>query len=539
MTEIFQRRVNKFSYGLLLGLLSLNLSQFRSYGITTDEPYMRFLGAQAAKYVVSLVNVNLLNSFSNIPLFDKIPDYLSSPDVDHGVIFEFPLLLLESLLRISDHPQLVWQMRHFITFLYCSFAILVVFRFMCRKYQSIGIAILGALMLVLSPRTFADSFYNVKDAVFMSAYIIATVRCIYLLERPSKVNAVISGIACAFAIAIRPAAIIVPCCISLLIALQILFLKGDRYKIPMVVFLSVTVLSSYVMWPYLWTNPFPRFLGALFSLSNYSWTGLVLTNGKYLLSTNLPWYYIPVWISVTVPLAYLIIILCGLFYSLLTLIRNFRNPNLLSKIESLADGFLFMTVIFPLGLAIFANSTLYDGWRHLYFVYPAMIVLGISFLVDLMNRKARIPYLRPALVLCIVSSLSFNAFWMFQNRPLQNVYFNALAGRDVREKWEMDYWGAANYQALRKILEIDSRPRITIASGSSTELFRSANLLSTEESRRLVFKDDWSKADYLVTNYRGVVPPNNLRYEKQFALIYEKYVGEANVYSIFKSKRDL
>ena len=46
---------------------------------------------------------------------------------------------------------------------------------------------------------------------------------------------------------------------------------------------------------------------------------------------------------------------------------------------------------------------------------------------------------------------------MIKDHPHQNVYFNFLAGKNIQTKFELDYWGLSNKQALEYILKNDSK----------------------------------------------------------------------------------
>ena len=52
--------------------------------------------------------------------------------------------------------------------------------------------------------------------------------------------------------------------------------------------------------------------------------------------------------------------------------NEFWNGN-----NELYDLLFFLTFILPLLAVIFLNSTLYGGWRHLYFIFPSFLILCI------------------------------------------------------------------------------------------------------------------------------------------------------------------
>ena len=121
----------------------------------------------------------------------------------------------------------------------------------------------------------------------------------------------------------------------------------------------------------------------------------------------------------------------------------------------------------PILVSIFFGSISYDGWRHLYFIYPSFLliaVLGLHLVkVLLLKRKNNFLYILP--IILIIPTL----FWMYKNHPFQYVYFNLLAGKNFNEKFEMDYFGVSNKNVLEYIIEKeDKKVRIYNYVGSSS-----------------------------------------------------------------------
>ena len=49
-----------------------------------------------------------------------------------------------------------------------------------------------------------------------------------------------------------------------------------------------------------------------------------------------------------------------------------------------------MFVLIPILAVIMLNSTLYNGWRHMYFIYPGIIIitlLGVDLLIKNIKNK--------------------------------------------------------------------------------------------------------------------------------------------------------
>jgi len=69
--------------------------------------------------------------------------------------------------------------------------------------------------------------------------------------------------------------------------------------------------------------------------------------------------------------------------------------------------------------------------------------------------------LTTALLLCLVPPVNF----MVKNHPFEHLYFTRFAGRDMQEikqRFELDYWGLSNRQALEYIVRTDTSRRIRV-----------------------------------------------------------------------------
>ena len=109
--------------------------------------------------------------------------------------------------------------------------------------------------------------------------------------------------------------------------------------------------------------------------------------------------------------------------------------------------------ILPIFMIIFLNSTLYTGWRHLYFIFPSIIysiAVGIKYIYDKNIFK---PYLK-VISLIIFLSLTINTYNLVKLHPYQNIYFNFLFEKKANSLFEIDYWGLGNVEALSFIEKI-------------------------------------------------------------------------------------
>ena len=520
--------------------LLIGVTQVPAIGISWDEPAMRGLGASAAKYIVALVHPSLLQSFQDLPQFEKIQDFQSTPDGDHGVIFELGLLSIEAIFKLSSNTVLLWQVRHLLTFLFCSLSIVIMFKFLNWRFHSLTIAYLGTCAFVLTPRIYGDSFFNEKDSVFLTTYFAASYLLIKFLSERSLKSSVLAGISVGFSIAIRPLSV------GLIFILLLVWVLAKVRKpnsqtvvrnqsLP--VFIIVSTASTFAFFPYLWQDPFRRAIKVFLSASSFPWSGKILTNGQLYNSLDLPWFYVFLWVGVTIPLIYIPVLVFGILWSPIRIYADYHaNAGTDWSAKSVADLFIYLSALGPLTAVIVLRSTLYDGWRHLYFVYPAFLIIGVHGLVFLHSKLNRHRSLVGILLVVLFFNFLSTGRWMFENRPLQNVYFNQFAGQNIREQWEMDYWGLANRKTLDFLTKHDSSSKITIYLASATPLFRSLDLLEKSQANRIEIVSDVNEAKYVFTNYRDVKIRNNKLFEGEFKVLYTSMVGDANVNTLLVRK---
>lgn len=434
---------------------------------------------------------------------------------DHGVAFDAPILALETLLGIES-TRGIYLLHHIVNWLGYLVGLAAMYLFILQVYKRRDLALLAGATYFLSPRILAEGFYNSKDLTFLSFLLLSSFLVLKIWEGSNRIKfAVLAGVVGGYATDIRILGLVQLPIVGLVFLLVYLNgLESLRNSIKhYLLFLSSFSITVYLFFPYLWDNPIGNLVKVFKSMSKYNWDGYVLYAGERIQGHDLPWHYIPVWISITTPILYIILFAIGVMTLSAMLISRIR----VKEIDLFAISQIFILLMFfaPLLIVIGINSTLYDGWRHMYFIYPFFIAIGIhgyTFLeAKLRNRTI---FLKVAVILSLTSTL----LWVFANNPQQNLYFNKFAGGNIAQNWEMDYWGLSNESALRFILEKDSREKITVQEVSFTPLEVSSKMLNSEEKARLIFERNVTpSADYLVNNFRSGnqqdIPTERLGYE--------------------------
>jgi hypothetical protein len=517
-----------------LMLLALGLSIYRDYGISWDEPTSRINGAVTLKYVVERFAPSLLKGRPN-----TLPPLNVYNDRDYGIAFEAPAAALETMLGITDIKN-VFEFRHLLTFLVALAGIFAVQKMVERRFSDWRIGLLAALFLILTPRLFAESFYNSKDVVFMAVFAIAMNTTIKFVLHPSSRSAVLHGLASSVAIDVRIMAVILP---AATVTILIIRLLKRELLIPLTrralaIYLATTCILVLVMWPWLWSHPISNFVQAFRNMAKFRWGGDVLYMGQYVPATELPWHYVPVWISITTPLLYLALFLVGVSSTLRQIAS--RRAGIWQGDEELQDAVFLGFLVIPVMAVILIHSVLYDGWRQLYFVYPAFLCLAVRGWVSLWGTDLAL-IRRVSLAVITVASVVHTAAWMRKAHPFQNVYFNALAGTDLRSRYDLDHWGLANRKALEYILDNDRSEAIYVRADSDMPLAKSFNMIDERDRRRLRYSSDPNVSRYVVTNYRvihyrPVEDRDDTKYAADYDLFYQIRVDNEVILSVFRRK---
>jgi hypothetical protein len=505
--SIFPQKSSRATRGPLIGvalfflaLLALGLFAYRDYGISWDESTSRTNGMVSLNHVIKTSGLEIFKGDQELATFNVPLESYS--DRDYGVAFEIPLAAAERWLALDDVQQ-QYFFRHLATFLAFLVGVYAVYWLAARRFSSQVWGLIAATMLVVSPRIFAEAFYNDKDIVFMVCIAIAMNTMISFLERPSVRTLLLHALATGFAIDVRVMGIFLPvitiCVLLVRVAQRQCSPKQALAAIPG--YLAVTALVVYAFWPWLWDHPWANFTQAISNMSHYRWHGVNRYLGAFVPASQIPWHYVPVWLAVTTPLLYLGLFLVGC--AAITFPILFRR-RLWSDSGGMQD-FLFLGIFAGAVLSIIVlRSVLYDGWRQLYFVYPAFLLIALRGMHGLWTLTRSSALTQWLLGVVIAVSIGSTIYWMMIAHPFQNLYFNRLAGTGGASRFDMDYWGLSSRAAIEYILKHDDRPIIRIWPVSDIPVLNGAMLLDPASRQRIVLAESIEDADYLVNNFRSL-----------------------------------
>ena len=259
----------------------------------------------------------------------------------------------------------------------------------------------------------------------------------------------------------------------------------------------------FIFWPP-WSNPIKSIIDIFLVLKQYPFEGKNFILGEYVSRFNLPWYYIPLWIGITTPLTFILFFFIGLSRTFQLFFKKIAEKFYI-------DSFMLSGFLIPVLSVIYLGSTLYGGWRHMFFIYPFIVyfmIQGFIFISDWMTSYFTFKKNHIVFFLGIVV-FSTPLLSIIKTHPNQSVYFNSFAGRDPMLSFEGDAWGTSYRQGLEWIVQNDERDSIMVSIHNSPGS-RNRHMISINDRKRLHFqfismpnKLEEIPGDYFITNFYG------------------------------------
>ena len=458
------------------------------YGITFDEAVQRRQGHVTMEYVLDRFGVD------HPPLATEGWGFS-----EYGMVFQLVATAIELQQEAIDDPYRYYRIRHVLGYLLFAVALWSVHRTLRLRWPDRAwYPLLGAALLLLSPRIFAHAFFNPKDHILLVAYAVATYTLARFLHDRSWKSLAWHTLACALALNTRfPAFAVVGATVAVLLWEQLTERPGNLRRLgQLAVFLPGTLLLMLPFFPYLWADTGERLSTAVAHMSAYDWIGTNLFFGEAIEARNLPAHYIPAWIGISTPLIYLFFILCGLLLVTWRTLSRLPRARLWSDYAGQLDFVQLGLSIGPVLVVIALQSTLYNGWRHLHFVYPGLLFVAITGFDALRQWVSRV------FPILLAVGMVLTARTMIRMHPLQQVYFNELiAEPHLMDCFELDYWGSGFREALLQLAE-------QIPEGETRHVFcqnwgckDNIRALPPGARDKIVAEQDWGNAHFVATSF--------------------------------------
>jgi 4-amino-4-deoxy-L-arabinose transferase-like glycosyltransferase len=500
------------------GFLLTGLFVFNDYGVSWDEIPTREFGLMNVEHAIP--DAHALDSLRAVkgPAYERF-----------GPLFEIMLVRAEKLATPTNR-RATFLLRHLLTFLTFYLGV-VLFHQLCRRRFGSGIALLSAVCLATSPQLFSHAFYNTKDISFLTAFVAAMLTLDTMLSTPTWRTVLGHALTTTVLLGVR----IIGLFAVLLTGVAALARRPSRRTLlELFAHGVVIVVLLPVVWPVLRIDPIGIVRGAVLGATSNPYTKTDLFRGQLLPANALPWDYVPTWILITTPLVVLALFVIGVASAALSIAKRPREHFLQ---DGQRDVIVLCWFVLPVMGTVILKPMMYDAWRHLFFLYPALIYLAAigmettAAYAVMRFGEARRRMVNTVLTSALLLSLSPVFAFMVANHPLEHLYFNRFAGRDmaaVKQRFELDYWGLSYRQALELIVRSDWRPVIRLHVANYPGMVNSV-MLPLSDRKRLQFVPTDAQADYFVTNYR--FHPENYPFPRE---LFSIRVGNASVASVFR-----
>jgi Flp pilus assembly protein TadD len=370
----------------------------------------------------------------------------------YGGLFEITTAVTNEALGNDVMERSYHDVRHVWNALFGFLAMLFT-GLMAQKIGGWRAGVLALAFIFLSPRFLGHSMMNPKDIPFAAGYIMAIYFMLPFIRQLPRPNwkiilGVVGGIGIAFGV--RAGAVLLVAYLGLFTGLAYLLkysLSGlGNMKTFLPTFLSGLaavvggLLLGLLFWPYGLLSPIEHTSEAIGGFSKFAYGIRMLFNGDMIMGTAAPPEYLPIWMLKTVPLFTLLGVAVFAVFS----------KSLLKRYTPFYLFIALFTFLFPVIYVIVRGSTLYDGWRHLLFAYPPMVVVAATAwngVLQQFESKKAIFYGTVGIVgLLMLESASF----IVRNPHFPYVYFNPIAGgiQNAFGTYETDYWGVSVKQGL-------------------------------------------------------------------------------------------
>lgn len=379
----------------------------------------------------------------------------------------------------------------------------------------------------------------------MSVFLIGIYTLVCFILKPGWQSGLGHALVSAIALDLRLMAVILP--VATIVALLALALRKEYPPTKAIAwiaaYLTLTALLTIAFWPWLWLDPIGNFITAFKNMANFRHPNYMYFIGEVILSNNLPWYYIPVWLSVTTPILYLMLFVAGTMTILQTTITNLlgKSRAFWTNNEQFQDLLFLGLFIAPLAATILLHSVLYNGWRQMYFIYPAFLLVSMKGLVACWRLVVNSQTAQRIFIALIVGSIGYTGFWMVRWHPYQYLYFNAFS-RQSAKNFDVDYWAVAYRPLLEKVVGQDQQKNYSIYVHElgptwgywQYQYINNLLLLPYKDQQRIISDRAEDCSDYIITIPIG----NRKQYaeKKEFELFDELRVDGQIIYTTFKRK---
>jgi len=214
-------------------------------------------------------------------------------------------------------------------------------------------------------------------------------------------------------------------------------------------------ITTTAIHPSAWSNPAGWFIGTLQYLSAHVRDAGDLFEGKNWHTPDLPWYYLPKWMLISIPAIFQVAFWGGVIWI------AFKYKKL-SDLQRAGAIFVLLQVFFMPTIAILKDANIYGGMRQFLFVLPGVATIAAMAMIwfyQILQKK----FWGLAYIAQVTIFLSPIVLDMIAIHPYQYAYFNREIGGlpQAVEQYDTDYWSLSLREGM-EWLNANGKPNSTV-----------------------------------------------------------------------------
>jgi hypothetical protein len=447
-----QWRLVFIALSVIIAILLPSLSP--AYGQTGDEWLQMFYGRDIWDYFFN-DDLQALGYDTLLPRYQGMETQFKGQEM-YGGLFDFGTEVLHRWFPSIPHLVL----RHFCNALTTVILMISTGLIARRLSGRWSVGVLALFLILFSPRIFGEGMNNPKDIPFAAGFALGFYAVLAFLQDGKNriwLHALLLTLGFGLAFGVRSAGGLLFFAYLIATVAFWLFLHKDSRKgwwadkkarNRVLITIAGSLVAGYIIgllaWPWGLESPISHPIESLEGMTNRSTKIRTLFEGRYQLNSAMPWYYELKWIIISNPVS----VILG---SILFVVLGFLGRK---KIGSFTLWLGLFAALFPLLYMAYKHSSVYDTWRHVFFVYPFWVImaaLGWSYLGDFIQSRiakggvVKERYIGHALALLLTIPA---ILWTIRSHPNQYVYFNELTGgiRGAEGEYELDYYYNSSQQ---------------------------------------------------------------------------------------------
>ncbi|MEO6168491.1 MAG: glycosyltransferase family 39 protein [Chitinophagales bacterium] len=491
-----------------VALLITGIFIYGDYGLCWDDPMQHKLGLVAWDYVSGKSN----------DLFGNENCYIN------------PLVMMvevlpEKILQPATEAE-AFLLKHLANFILCWLGLIIFYLLGLRLFRDYRFALIACLLLILTPRLLAHFFYNSKDLPFLFLFVLSMYVLVTWIQKPSWSRigwlAVCSGILTAT----RVVGVLFPVIIFIVVIVAMLARKLSRKELRMImVYFLLYPFTVYVFFPSIWEHPFEKFFAAIALYTHHPYDVTTLFMGETVHSLETPWYYVPVWMLIIIPIGWWLLFLGGMVALIKRLI-----------LERMKFSLLWLSVLLwlflPLSAVVLLRGSTYEDARHFFFIQPALLLISTAGMQWLLrtNSSSKIFWKSPASLIALtvfIVTTSYLLLFNFKYHPFQHSYFNAIGRKYAQDSFDKDYWGVSYKNALEFLVKYEQKDSMKVRWKIDPCEWNLVWL--SERDRNRIHFVKYDQCEYYITNYRSHTP-----FDAVGEKIYEERVQGFTIVAVYK-----